>query len=53
MFELGLLIKGSISKGKIIDNCNCILGDGLIRAVTLESQAKYPRIYIPNANVVG
>lgn len=53
MFELGLLIRGSISKGKIIDNGNCIFGQGLIRAVTLESKAKYPRIYIPNANVVG
>lgn len=53
LFSLGLLIRGCITKGKIIDDDKCIFGDGLIDAVTLESQAIYPRIYIPNAKVIG
>lgn len=53
MFELGLLIRGSITKGRIIDNNKCIFGEGLIDAVMLESQAIYPRIYIPNAKVIA
>lgn len=53
MFELGLLVRGGISKGKLCDNDKCIFGQGLIDAVTLEAIAAYPRICIPNASVIG
>lgn len=53
LLKLGLLIRGCITKGRIIDNDICIFGEGLIDAVSCETKAIYPRICIPNAKVIG
>ncbi|MBR0198892.1 MAG: hypothetical protein IJQ42_01840 [Oscillospiraceae bacterium] len=41
-----ILIRGGITKGKAYIDENIVFGNGLIRAVTLESTATFPRIII-------
>lgn len=41
-----LLVRGSITKGKAYIDNNIVFGEGLIRAVTLEERANFPRIII-------
>lgn len=40
----GLLIRGAYTKGKIYIDGDIVYGEGLIKAVEMESKAKYPRI---------
>lgn len=44
--KYGLLIRGAYSKGKLYVDRNIVYGEGLIRAVALENEAKYPRIVV-------
>lgn len=41
-----VLVRGSITKGKVYIDNNIVFGEGLIRAVTIEEQANFPRIII-------
>lgn len=47
----GLLIRGSYTKGKFYIDRDIVYGEGLIKAVALENEAKYPRIVV-DTNVV-
>lgn len=49
--KYGLLIRGGFTKGKFYINENIVYGKGLIRAVQLESIAKYPRILVDKETI--
>lgn len=42
--KYGLLLRGAYTKGKFYYDSNFVYGAGLIKAVEIESKAKYPRI---------
>lgn len=44
--EYRILVRGSITKGEAYIDENIVFGNGLIRAVTLESTAIFPRIVV-------
>lgn len=46
LLKYNLLVRGAFTKGKIYMDSNIVYGEGLIRAVQLESEAKFPRIII-------
>lgn len=47
--KYGLLVRGAYTKGKFYINNSIVYGEGLIKAVSLENEAKYPRIVIDSA----
>lgn len=47
----GLLIRGAYTKGKFYIDRKIVYGEGLINAVTRESEAKYPRIVVDTKTI--
>lgn len=46
IIEYGLFVRGGITKGLLSFNDDYVFGDGLIKVVEMESNAKYPRIIV-------
>lgn len=49
--KYSILIRGCITKGKAFIDSNIVFGDGLIRAVSMEHYAKFPRIIIDKERI--